>query len=139
MEVLERFKMSGCNSVETLVESNPKFTKCEDEGIVDATMYRQIVGCLRYLCHSRPKIAYGVGLISRFMRDPRQSHLTAAKRIMRYLKGTIGYGIMFSSNQNSNDGKPKLTAYSYSDWCGDLVDRNSTIGQVFLLSGSPIS
>ncbi|XP_019455175.1 PREDICTED: uncharacterized protein LOC109356304 [Lupinus angustifolius] len=109
--------MNDCNSTETPVEPNIKLTRCEDEAAVNATMHRQIVGSLRYICHNRPEITYSVRLISRFMSDPRQSHLLAAKRIIRYLNGTIGYGIMYLTGQNSNDSKPKLVAYSDSDWC----------------------
>ena len=72
------------------------------------------------------------------MGDPRQSHLLAAKRIMRYLKGTLGYGIIFP-HQTKEDDNLHLVAYSNSNWCGDLVDRKSTMGQVFLLFGSHIS
>nr|KYP47010.1 Retrovirus-related Pol polyprotein from transposon TNT 1-94 [Cajanus cajan] len=91
--------MLGCKPAETPAELNVKLEKREDEGSVDGTMFRQIVGSLRFICHSRPEIAFSVGLVSRFMGDPRQSHLVATKRIM----------------------------------------RRSTMGQVFLLSGSPIS
>ena len=83
-------------------------------------------------------MTFSVGLVSKFMSDPRQPHLIAAKRIMRYLKGTLGYGILFPHHTKGDDSL-HLVAYSDSDWCGDLVDRRSTMGQVFLLSGSPIS
>nr|KYP61818.1 Retrovirus-related Pol polyprotein from transposon TNT 1-94 [Cajanus cajan]KYP63036.1 Retrovirus-related Pol polyprotein from transposon TNT 1-94 [Cajanus cajan] len=137
-EVLKRFKMLGCKPAETPAELNVKLDKSEDEGSVDGTMFRQIVGSLRFICHSRPEIAFSVGLVSRFMSDPRQSHLVAAKRIMRYLRGTLSYGILFPHHTKGDDSL-HLVAYSDSDWCGDLVDRRSTMGQVFLLSGSPIS
>ena len=104
----------------------------------DGTMFRQIVGSLRFICHSRPEVAFSVGLVSRFMSDPRQPHLIAAKRIMRYLRGTLRYGILFPHHTKGDDSL-HLVAYSDSDWCGDLVDRRSTMGQVHLLSGSPIS
>nr|KYP66838.1 Retrovirus-related Pol polyprotein from transposon TNT 1-94 [Cajanus cajan] len=137
-EVLKRFNMMGCNPAETPAEINGKLTRSENEASVDGTLFRQIVGSLRFICHSRPEIAFSVGLVSRFMNDPRQPHLVAAKRILRYLKGTLGYGIMFSHQTKEDDGL-RLVAYSDSDWCGDLVDRRSTMGQVFLFSGSPIS
>ncbi|XP_019431814.1 PREDICTED: uncharacterized protein LOC109338918 [Lupinus angustifolius] len=61
-----------------------------------------MVGSLRYICNSRPNIAYGVGFISRFVENPKQSHLLAVKRMLRYLKGTIGYGILYPTNMDSN-------------------------------------
>ena len=60
-----------------------------DEEPVDPTHYRKIVGCLTYLYNTRPDLNFSVGLINRFMQEPRQSHLLAAKRIMR--KSTAGY------------------------------------------------
>ena len=58
----------------------------KEEELVDPTLFKQIVGSLRYLCNSRPNIAYAVGIISRFMSEPRASHLLAAKRVMSYIK-----------------------------------------------------
>ena len=60
------------------------------------------------------------------MSDLRQSHLLATKRIMRYLKGTLGYGIIFP-HQTKDDDNLHVVAYSYSDWCGDLVDRKKAL------------
>ena len=60
-------------------------------------LYYYLSETVRFIiCHSRPKIAFRVGLVSRFTSDPRQQHLLAAKTILRYLKGTLGYGIIFS-------------------------------------------
>lgn len=137
LEVLKRFNMMNCNSADIPVEANLKLGNCELEPKVDATLYRQLTGCLRFLCHSRPEISFGVGLISRFMADPRQSHLTAAKRILRYLKGTSDLGILFPHQKEK--GRPHLVAYTDSDWCGDQVERRSTMGYVFLLCGAPVS
>lgn len=69
------------------------------------------------------------------MSDPRQPHLSTVKRIMRYLKGTLGYRISFS-HQTKEDDSIHLIAYFDSDWCGDMVDRRSIMGQIFLLSGT---
>lgn len=58
-------------------------------------MYKQIVRSLRFLCNSRLELVFCVGLISRFMNQPKKSHMLAAKRIMRYIKGTSDTGILF--------------------------------------------
>jgi len=71
------------------------------------------------------------------MTRPKQSHLAAAKRIMRYLKGTKNCGILFRNQKEKGD--LHLVGYTDSDWCGDKVDKRSTSGFVFLLSGAPIS
>jgi len=65
-----------------------KLTKELNEKHVDATLYKQLLGLLRYISNSRPDISYGVGLVSRFMTDPRTPHLLTSKHILRYLKGT---------------------------------------------------
>jgi hypothetical protein len=70
------------------------------------------------------------------MERPKMSHLSAAKRILRYIKGTMDYGIVF----NKPDKKSiELIGYTDSNWCGDKDDRKSTAGYVFLYGGSPIS
>jgi len=136
-ETLKRFHMQNCNSVTVPVEANLKIDNSESEQNVYATLYRKIVGCLRFICHSRLEISYGVGVISRFMTHPKQSYLVPAKRIMRYLKGTKSCGILFPNQKEKDD--LHLMGYTDSDWCGDKVDRRSTSGFVFLLSGAPIS
>ncbi|RDY08728.1 hypothetical protein CR513_07007, partial [Mucuna pruriens] len=88
-EVLRRFNMIGCNSAAAPIEMNVKLEKNSEE-VVDKTLFKQIVGCLRYFCNSKPGICYGVGLINNFMDNPRKPHWVAAKRIMKYLQGTLG-------------------------------------------------
>lgn len=94
-EVLKRYDMINCNLAVTPVEVNLKLEKGGDEKAMDATVFKQMVGSLRYIYNSRPDISYGVGLVSRFMDDPRHSHLVAVKRILRYLKGTLEFGVLF--------------------------------------------
>ncbi|WVZ09086.1 hypothetical protein V8G54_022432 [Vigna mungo] len=87
IETLERFKLKDCNSASVSVIANMKLS------------LQQIVGTLRYICSNKPDISFGVGLISRFMNDPRQSHMAAAKHILRYLKDQVDrkstYGYLF--------------------------------------------
>ncbi|CAL0313725.1 unnamed protein product [Lupinus luteus] len=71
------------------------------------------------------------------MTNPNQSHMIAAKRIMRYLKGTMNHGIMFPNQTEVSE--PCFVGYSDSDWCGDKEDRESTSGYVFSMFGAPIS
>jgi hypothetical protein len=78
LDVLKRFNMLDCNSTLTPAEVNLKLEKNENEELVDSTLFKQVTGSLRYLCHSRPDILYAIGLISRFMSEPRTSHLLAA-------------------------------------------------------------
>ena len=75
--------MQDCNLVISPYETNLKLEKCEEESLVGQTLFKQIVGSLRYLSSSRPDITYGIGLIIRFIEDPRTSQLVMAKRILR--------------------------------------------------------
>jgi len=123
-DILKRFNMMNYNPSSSPAEINMKLVMNEKEEIVDLTLFKQIVGSLSYLCNSRPDIAYAVGIINRFMSEPRVSHLLAAKRVMRYIKGTLQFGILFS--KCPDEKSMELVAYSDADWCGDMQDRKST-------------
>ncbi|GAU30981.1 hypothetical protein TSUD_104950 [Trifolium subterraneum] len=118
-------------------EMKLQLSKGEEEAEVDPTQYRRLIGSLRYLCNTRPDLAYSVGIVSRFMQKPKLSHLAAVKRILRYIRGTMDYGILFPSTYKGK--QCKLIAYTDSSWCGDIEDRKSTAGYVFLLGGAPIA
>jgi len=101
---------------------------------IDATMFKQVVGNFMYLTVTRPDLMYGVSLISRFMYNPTESHWFAAKRILRYLKGTTELGIYYKKGGDAN-----IVAYTDSDFAGDLDDRRSTSRYVFLLGSGAVS
>jgi spore germination protein GerM len=88
---------------------------------VDPTLYRSMIGSLLYLTASRPDIAFSVEVCARFQANPKESHLTAVKRIIRYVNATINYCIYFSRETNL-----VLAGYSYADWAGNADDRKST-------------
>jgi hypothetical protein len=87
-----------------------------------------------YLAATRPDLMYVLSLISRFMNCPTELHMHAVKRVLRYLNGTINLGIMYKRG-----GNEKLEAYTDSDYAGDLDDRKSTSGYVFMLSSGAVS
>ena len=93
-------------------ETNHKLDSDSDGDSVDATTFKQFVGSLRYLCNTRPDICYAVGMVSRFMSNPKWSHYQAAVRILRYIKGTLKYGVLFPSGRKT---EPELVSYSNSD------------------------
>ena len=93
---------------------------------VDAMMYRHMIGSLMYLMNTRPYICFAVNTLSLFLTDLRHVHLIAAKHILRYLKGTIYYGIKYEENQKIN-----LESYVDSDWEGSAIDRKITSGCYF--------
>lgn len=105
----------------------------EDEEVLDQKSYQSLIGSLMYLALcTRPDIAFAVGMLARFNSKPNQSHWTAAKRVLRYLRGTANFGVVYSGNAN-------LVGYSDADWAGSLDDRKSTSGYIFQVSGGPVS
>jgi len=104
-----------------------KFTKFDGDPLSDPTTYKHIVGALQYCILTRPDIAYSVNQFCQFLHCPTSIHLTAAKRVLRYLIGTVDHGLYFTP------GPIHLQAYCDSDWAGNPTDRRSTSGYgVFL-------
>jgi hypothetical protein len=112
-DVLKKFKMESCKPMLTPAKEKLKLERESGGDLVNSTNFRKLVGSLRYLTATRPDIVYGVGLISRFMDSPRQSHWQAAKRILRYIKGTVDEGIFYSRSNEL-----ELVGYTDSDWAG---------------------
>jgi hypothetical protein len=86
---------------------------------------------------SRPDIAYAACLLSRYMSNPTKHHWLAAIKVLRYLKGTRTYGLVFGNTIHNNG--LKMEAYSDSNWAGDKDDSISTYGYVFKLNGAAVS
>jgi len=137
MEILKRCDMEHCNAATTPAETRLQLSKSEEEQDVDPTQYRRLIGSLRYLCNTRPDLAFSVGIASRFMERPKVSHLAAVKRILRYVKGTLGCGILFPASDMGRSCE--LLGYTDSNWCGDKDDRKSTAGYLFMFGKAPIS
>ncbi|KAE8656488.1 Detected protein of unknown function [Hibiscus syriacus] len=83
-DLLKRFGMLECKSTSTPIEPNIKMCAHEGKDLEDATMYRQLVGSLIYLTLTRPDISYAVGVMTRYMQNPKKPHLEAVRRILRY-------------------------------------------------------
>jgi len=95
IDILRKFKMENCNEVVTPLVVNEKLTKMDGDGKADESHYRSLVGSLLYLTATRPDLMYASSLLSRFMHAPSLTHLSVDKRILRYLKGTLDYGLWF--------------------------------------------
>ncbi|XP_062203764.1 secreted RxLR effector protein 161-like [Phragmites australis] len=95
----------------------------------DAAEYRRIVGSLRYLVNSRPDLAFSVGYISRFMEKPTTEHLVTAKRVLRYVAGTINYGCCYQRKTKA----AQLIGYSDNDLVGDIDTLKSTTEVLFFV------
>lgn len=99
-----------------------------NEKLEDVTKYRSMIGGILYLCASRPDIMYASAYLSRYMTSPLKQHLQEAKRVLRYVKGTLTYGIHFKRVE-----EPELVGFSDSDWGGSVEDKKSTSGYVFTM------
>jgi hypothetical protein len=136
LKILEQTCMKGCNPCHVPMENRLKLSKNDKTPSVDKTKYRSVIGSLRYLVNTRPDIAYSVGIVSRCMEDPKTSHWAAVKQILRYLSGTVNYGCIY---RKLNTSETRLTGYSDSDLAGDVDDRKSTSGSMFLLGTSLVT
>jgi hypothetical protein len=87
-----------------------------------------------YLVNTRPYICYTMNVLSQFMSQPRQTHWIAVKHALRYLRGTVGYGLRYSSSVDLS-----LQGYTDADWVGSTVDQKSTSGCCFTLVSAMVS
>jgi hypothetical protein len=101
---------------------------------VDPSLYRSMIGSLLYLTASRPDIFFSVGVCARFQANPKESHLTAVKHIIRYVNDTLLYGIWYSIETNL-----VVKGYSDADWAGNVDDRKSTSGGCFYVGNNLVA
>ena len=131
LDLLVETGFMDCRPAKTPMEVNHKLNLNENEPETNAGEYQRLVGRLIYLAHTRPDISYAVNILSQFMHSPRLSHLQAAHRVLRYLKGTTGLGLHFRKS-----GMICLDAYTDSDFAGSLSYRRSTSGYCLFLAGN---
>ena len=101
---------------------------------VDGTLYRQLVGILNYLTTTRPNISYSINILSQFLAKPCETHWKDAKQVLRYLKGTINFGLLYTDAFDVH-----LEDYSHSDWVGNLHDIKSTSVYAFHIGSGVMS
>src|SRR4051812_14959001 len=133
LDLLKETGMMGCKVASTPVEQNQKLS-AEGGDPVNREQYQRLVGRLLYLLHTRPDISHAVGLVSRYMHDPRTQHMEAAMRILRYLKGSPGKGLWYGRK-----GHLKIEGYCDADWASCVDDRRSTSGYCIFVGGNPVS
>ena len=126
MEILNRAGMADYKSCSTPVDTNRKLSADDSPPVADPTDYRSLASALQYLTFTRPDIAYAVQQVCLYMHDPRESHLAALKRILRYIRGTLHLGLFFRPSVQSD-----LVVYSDADWAGCPDTRRTTSGMQF--------
>ncbi|XP_019248760.1 PREDICTED: uncharacterized protein LOC109228031 [Nicotiana attenuata] len=117
-KLIKKFGMENAKSIGTPVNPTTMLDEDSDGKNVDETMYRGMIGSLLYLTASRPDIMFSVCKCARFKSAPKESHLTAVKRIIRYLIGTSELGLSYDHSNNF-----ALRRFSDADFAGDKIDR----------------
>jgi hypothetical protein len=110
-------------STSTPVDTRAKLSASDGALVIVPSEYRSLAGALQYLTLTRPDLAYGVHQACLYMHDPREPHLALIKRLLRYVKGTLDFGLHLSASSVSS-----LTAYYDADWAGCPDTRRSTLG-----------
>lgn len=135
-KILQRFKMTECNPVYSPCDTSTKLVSTGEENIINNVPYQEAIGSLLYLSQGmRPDICYIVNKLSSFNNKPELQHWLAVKRVLRYIKGTRDYKLIF----NQNKEEEKVFGYCDSDWASDTNGRRSCSGYTFLFQGASIS
>ncbi|CAL8078783.1 unnamed protein product, partial [Prunus armeniaca] len=124
--LLNRFGLSECKPVSIPLVTSEKLSKDDGSGLASEEQYRRIVGSLLYLTATRPDIMFAASLLARFMHCPTSKHLGTAKHVLRYVKGTLDYGLEYVKGKGA-----VLIGYCDSDWSGSVDDSKSTSGYAF--------
>ncbi|BBH09902.1 transposable element gene [Prunus dulcis] len=132
--LVSKFGLESAKPIRNPMSTSTKLSKDSSGKSVDQKLYRSMIGSLLYLTASRPDISFSVGLCARFQSDPKESHLLAVKRILRYVSGTTTFGVYYSFDSNV-----ELAGYSDADWAGSIDDRKSTTGGCFYIGNNLVS
>jgi hypothetical protein len=133
-DLVKRFGLDGKSHPRTPMSTSVKISSDLAGKSVDPSLYRSMIGSLMYLTASRPDIAFNVGVCARFQANPKESHLTAVKCIIRYINDTLLYGIWYSRETNL-----VVAGYSDADWAGNADDRKSTSGGCFYVGNNLVA
>ena len=134
LDLLKETKMNHYKPSAVPIDLNVKLGLCEEEPPVDKGQFQRLVGKLIYLNHTRPDIAFSVGVLNRFMNSPKKSHLEAAYKVLAYLKGSVGHGLLLKRH-----GGTTVTMYTDANWGGSPIDMRSTTGYCAFLGGNLIT
>ncbi|XP_060178207.1 uncharacterized mitochondrial protein AtMg00810-like [Lycium barbarum] len=115
--------MSSCKATSTPVYTKPKVSSTSGAPSDDSTHYRSLAGALQYLTFTRSDISYAVQQVCLHMHAPREVHMYALKRIIRYIQGTLDYGLHLYPFSVTD-----LLSYTDADWGGCPDTRRSTSG-----------
>ncbi|CAJ2642525.1 unnamed protein product [Trifolium pratense] len=134
LDLLAETGNSACQPVDTPIEVNHGLSIYPDQIPTNKERYQRMVGKLIYLTHTRPDISYAVSVVSQFMHNPSEQHMSAVNRILAYLKSSPGKGILFSRH-----GHLAIVGYTDSDFAGSKLDRKSTSGYLSFVGGNLVT
>ncbi|XP_068336542.1 uncharacterized mitochondrial protein AtMg00810-like [Pyrus communis] len=126
ISLLDNFGLSECKSIATPLVTTEKLSKDDGIGPANEEQYRKIVESLLYLTVTRPNVMYAASLLARFMHCPTNKHYGTTNRVLKYIKGTLDYGLEYVKGRNAI-----LIGYCDSDWGGLVDDSKSTTGYAF--------
>eukprot|EP00253_Pinus_taeda_P035689 PITA_35689 len=118
--------MEDCRPMATPMITNWKKIDASKDKYVDPTLYRQLIRSLMYLVNTRPDICYAVNTLSQFMVEPKRAHWATAKHVLRYIQGTIDYGLLYTRCKDI-----RLSGFTDANWAGSSMDWKSTSGYCF--------
>jgi hypothetical protein len=124
-DLLHRVNMLGAKPAFSPCSSGSKLSKLAGDPLPDQHEYRSVVGAILYCTLTRPELSFAVNQLCQYMHSPTTTHWTAAKRVLRYLKGSLSHGLSYT---RSSAGPLHLQAFCDSDWAGSPDDRRSTSG-----------
>ncbi|XP_014506450.1 uncharacterized protein LOC106766218 [Vigna radiata var. radiata] len=127
-DILRKVNMMKCNPVSTPMEPRKKLSKNEERYHVGASRYRSLIESLKYLTNRRPNLMLNVEVTTYIMEEPIYTHWKTLKRILRYMNGTLSFGLMYTKSDIY-----QLSGYLNTDWCEDVGDQKSTTGYVFFM------
>jgi hypothetical protein len=136
LDILERVGITGmtdCKPCSTPVDTQAKLSATLGDPVVDPTAYRSLAGALQYLTSTRQDLTYDVQQICLHMHDPLESHLTALKRLLQYVRGTVDFGLVLHRSSPA-----ELVVYTDANWAGCPDTRRSTSRYAVFLGGNLI-
>ncbi|XP_047314481.1 uncharacterized mitochondrial protein AtMg00810-like [Impatiens glandulifera] len=130
LDILERANLIEAKSVSTPLLTGESLVST-GSSFKNPTLYRSLVGALQYLTITRPDLSYVVSSVSQFLQSPTEDHFLAVKRILRYVKGTLHFGLLFTKHHDSS-----ILGYSNADWARCVETRRSAYGYSIFLGGN---
>ena len=130
-KILHRFGMQNCNPAKTpFADTTQLHKRLDDEEPADETLYREMIGSIGYLpTYTRPDLAFTVSKLSQYLSNPSVLHMQAAKHVLRYIKGTLDYGIYYAPSS-----EPHPFGFCDSSHAADPDDRKSHAGLIFFFN-----